>query len=217
MKVLKMILILTLLMSGCSNSVAALEIVEPAEGQQYEIGSAIRIVVKPGAGEKWAKVGIGFTEIPYSVFTGAFVGEYKISNDTQPGEIELKISAISETNQIVELKRKIRIVLPSNVVLKGISVDPTFILLKKLPEGSDPNDIRISETESIGVGGMYSDGIERELKSSASGTTYTSSDETVVKVDKEGKVTAQGVGNAKITVKNGNFTATVDVIVKPYQ
>jgi hypothetical protein len=112
---------------------------------------------------------------------------------------------------------EISVVLPITVVLTGISVDPAPLLLKKHSEGSDPNDIRISETRHIGVGGIYSDGIERYISDASDGTTYTSSDEKVVTVDSEGNLKAQGIGDATITVKNGKFSAIVKVTVDPYE
>ena len=117
----------------------------------------------------------------------------------------------------IEKKLQILVVLPSNIVLTGISVDQTFILLQKMPAGSDANKIRAFETANIGVGGMYSDGVERGLTSPAKGTTYTSSNEKVVTVDTEGNIKAQGLGTAKIIVRNGKYTATVDVVVKAYK
>lgn len=112
---------------------------------------------------------------------------------------------------------EISVVLPTTVVLTGISVDPAPIFLKKLPEGSDPNDIRIAETEYISVGGIYSDGVKRNISDASDGTTYTSSDEKVVTVDSEGNLKAQGIGKTTITVRNGKFSATVKVTVDPYE
>jgi hypothetical protein len=89
--------------------------------------------------------------------------------------------------------------------------------LKKLLLGSDPNDVRISETESIGVGGTYSDGVERNITASSKGTTCASSDAKIVTVDADGNVTAQGIGDATINVRNGKYSATVKVVVKPYK
>ena len=45
-------------------------------------------------------------------------------------------------------------------------------------------------------------------------TVYTSSDESVLKVNKKGKVTAVGPGTAKITVKTGRFFKYYDVFVR---
>lgn len=59
--------------------------------------------------------------------------------------------------------------------------------------------------------GVYSDGVNRNITASASGTTYQSSNEKIVTVSPEGRVTARGLGAAKITVKNGNYSSIVDI------
>ena len=91
--------------------------------------------------------------------------------------------------------------------------------------------VRNEEVPVVKVTGVSLDKILAELKinesvelkatiSPADATnkevTWTSSDEKIVKVDANGKVTAVGEGNATITVttKDGNFNATCEVIVK---
>jgi hypothetical protein len=49
------------------------------------------------------------------------------------------------------------------------------------------------------------------------GTTYSSSDGKIVKIDSEGKVTPQEIGKATITARNGKFSANVTVFVEPYK
>jgi hypothetical protein len=99
----------------------------------------------------------------------------------------------------------ILIALPSNVTLQGISIDDSQ---EKMFFFS------IGDSTKLGVGGLFSDGVERDVSSSLMGTTYRSSDEKVATADANGLVTARGVGRAKITVKNGKFEETVDAIVK---
>jgi hypothetical protein len=89
--------------------------------------------------------------------------------------------------------------------------------IRKVPQGSNLVDVSKIETRQLGVAGIYSDGVSRQLTSSAMGTTYTSSDEKVTTVSPEGKATAQGLGTATITVRNGKYSATVKVVVKPYE
>jgi len=132
------------------------------------------------------------------------------------GIITFYVRAYDKSGQETELKRSLLVKLPPNVVLQSIIVDD-YKTLFKLPMGSSPEEMQRIESRQLRVKGMYSDGVKRKLTSSASGTTYTSSDETIVKVDKEGKVTAQGIGKAKITIRNGSYSATVDVVVKPYK
>jgi hypothetical protein len=69
---------------------------------------------------------------------------------------------------------------------------------------SQPNDIltAVGGTDEIYVAGNYSGGLTLDLTSSASGTTYTSSNTNVLTVDTEGNVTATGFGTAVVTVAN---------------
>jgi hypothetical protein len=116
-----------------------------------------------------------------------------------------------------EAEVEINVVLPAGVVVKSISVDPKPIYLYKLPPDSDPDDVRVFERRGIGVGGVYTDGVKRNIAASTDGTTYASSNEQIVKVSAEGVVTAQGVGAATITVRNGPHSAEVKVEVDPYK
>jgi pimeloyl-ACP methyl ester carboxylesterase len=65
----------------------------------------------------------------------------------------------------------------------------------------------VGATERIDVIGNYSGGIQRDLSSSAAGTTYKSSNTSVITVDSEGHVTAAGFGTASVTVANDGVTA----------
>jgi len=69
---------------------------------------------------------------------------------------------------------------------------------------SQPNDIltAVGGTDEIYVAGSYPGGLTLDLTSSASGTTYTSSNIKVLTVDTEGNVTATGFGTAVVTVAN---------------
>jgi len=194
-------------------------IIEPKTGAVYYPGDNVVIKAEPSLGENIQgvffavpKMGKGTTDF-YPPYEFAFT----IDSDFIGTENIIAIAKMVDGTGI-EAEVQIKVILPSNITLQGIKINPDdFILLKKLPPGSDSNKVRAYETTSIGVFGIYSDGVKREeITSSVSGTTYTSSDENIVKVDKEGKVTAQGIGKAKITVRNGSYSAVVDVIVKPY-
>lgn len=137
--------------------------------------------------------------------------EFKIDEDFI-GTLTIVADGKLVDNRHVEARVQIGVVLPPSVTLKSIKVYPEIMFLFKLPSGSDPNRIRIAEAEDLGVSGVYSDGIEREI--TTAGTTYTSSDEKIATVTADGEVKAQGVGTATITVKNGDIKATVKVIVK---
>jgi hypothetical protein len=170
--------------------------------------------VKPQPGEKWKGVAAAFEALSFDKTLGAYVGRFPVPARAQLGPREIMITALSNEDEEVKLKRNIVIVLPSNIKLQKLLVDTDPIIMTKLPPGEDPNMIRVFETEKLGVGGMYSDGVERDTSSAASGTTYQSSDEKVVKIDPNGNITAVSPGTAVITIRNGDQSAKVKVIVK---
>ncbi|MEO5657202.1 MAG: Ig-like domain-containing protein [Nitrospiria bacterium] len=94
---------------------------------------------------------------------------------------------------------------------------PSFITLKSLRVRDDQRMefIRVSRTRTLYVYGQFSDGIERQVSSSALGTTYQSTDATIATVDSEGMIAAKSVGKTTITVKNGSAQLKVEVHVLP--
>lgn len=215
----KILIMCVLCLNGCfSSPVSGFAIVEPKTATTYHPGDIITIRAVEGSDEKPKVVWLYSTNTHYSeLFT---VEPYKYSFEIPKrftGTDTLVAVAKYADGTIIEKEVEINVVLPVDLVLESINAEPQFILLKKLPPESDPNDARIAETESIGVGGLYSDGVRRYIASSVDGTIYTSSNENIVTVSSEGEVTAQGVGAAIITVRNGKFSAHVDVVVKPHK
>ncbi len=194
------------------------EIVTPMPGAVYHPGDKVTFRVAAGADETMRDVFLESLHMSYGdiVTTPPFEINFVIPKE-YTGKDMLLADATMVDGRAVKSSVEINVVLPAGVVVKSISAAPTFILLKKLPPGSDANDIRIAETESIGVGGMYSDNVERNITASTDGTTYSSTNEQIVTVNAEGDVTAQGVGFSIITVKNGPHTAEVKVKVVPYR
>lgn len=206
------VLLILLLMLGIQN-VLAIEITEPTEDAKFEIGTTIRIIVKPQPGENWNAVYFGFDALTYDAIQNVFTRELTIKNNMKIGYSTLKVLAI-KNGQETELTRRVEIVLPTNVKLTSIDVYPSSVFLTKLPQGSDPKRIIALETENLSIAGVYSDGVRREISSSPPDTTYVCSNESVVTVDSNGKLTAQGVGTANITVKVGDLKALIRVNVK---
>jgi len=132
------------------------------------------------------------------------VGPYDV------GDLEFDIIALSKDGQVsstIELHLKSS--LSPNVKLQSILLDPRQGSLYLEPE--------IARTKQLGVGGIFSDGVQRSIKGSAFGNTYKSNNEKAVTVDSEGVLHAVSEGKAIVTVKNGDKTAqiTVNVYSKP--
>lgn len=189
----------------------------PIEGQQVDAGSWITVVVKPAPGEQWENFIVGFKPFEYDSVNKEYKLSIQVPNDVLGYRDDLRVYGLDKSGNEVELKRGVFVKLPPNVVLKSILPNKDYMLLYKLPAGSDPGDVKRIESRQLTVKGVYSDGVKRNITASAHGTTYTSSNENIVTVSPEGKVTAQGLGEAKIIVKNGTYSAKVEIDVKPYR
>jgi len=215
------VVMLIMLLFSCYSTpaVSGFTIVEPKNGSTFHPGDTITLRAMAAPDEKPALVFLRaikmttqsrlMSEMPYGL-------TFTIPT-TFTGKDTLAATAKFADGTIIEKEVQIQVVLPSNVVLTGISASPTYILFQKMPPGSDPIKVSAYETESVAVGGIYSDGVKREITAATSGTTYNSSDEKVVTVSPEGDIAAQGLGTATITVRNGKYSATVKVVVKPYK
>jgi hypothetical protein len=194
------------------------QITEPKAGSIFYPGDLVQVRTDINTGENIEGVFFTVPEIDKGIgdLLRPYEYDFIIDRDYIGTATILAIARLSD-GKGVQSEVKIKVVLPANVTLKSIDVDPNPVFLYKMPLNSDPNDIRIFETKSLGVGGMYSDGAERGIASASNGTTYASSNEKVVTVSPNGKVTAQSIGAAKIMVRNGKFSADVEVIVDPYK
>ncbi len=197
----------------------ALSITSPQEGAEVYAGAKLQVIVKPAPGEKWEKVILVIFPMSYNPLTNQYKEDIEIPKNVS-GNISFDVLAVDKSGNEIELKRTLFVKFPPNVVLQSIVASHAgddFVSLRKMPPDSNPVEVERYETRQLSVHGRYSDNVNRELTPSSSGTTYTSSNEQVVTVSAEGKLTAKGIGRAKITVRNGQYSAVVDVVVKPYK
>jgi len=184
----------------------------PQEGLKVEAGSAIQVTVDPeGAGPLVGVLfdaagggqGFGgdFDVLPPYTWTLKIPKEYVGS---------LTVSAAGQvlgqkTGQPPQAKVTIMVMLPAATTLKRLRVD------------NDQEDLflRPGMQMKIYVYGQYSDGVERPISSTDMGTTYTISDEKVIAIDSNGRVSALSPGKAQITVRNGTQALIIHVTVKP--
>jgi len=213
----RLIVICSLLLLGFE-SASALQMLSPKEGESVYAGSDLTIIVKPDAGESFKAVATtSFEPLIYDPLKNEYRIKIKVPQHLIGVIDDLIVIGVDMAGNEIELKRNIFVKLQPNVVLQSISLSNEIMAIRKVPQGSNIIDPAKIETRQLGVAGIYSDGVSRQLASSAMGTTYISSDEKIATVSPEGKVTAQGVGTATITVRNGKYSTTVKVIVKPYK
>lgn len=216
MVLLRNLLITCIAFVSFCQTALALQIVSPTEGEVFYAGSEINLIVKPDIGEEWEYVNYSMSILSYNTSSNEYRTKLRIPADFV-GYEKLSVIGLDKFGKETEVIRNILVKLPPNVVLRSILINKDFMLLYKLPAGSPPENMQRIESRRLTVKGIYSDGVKRDITVSASGTTYSSSNDRIVRVSPDGEVTAQALGEAKITVKNGNYSAQVDVVVKPHR
>jgi hypothetical protein len=108
------------------------------------------------------------------------------------------------TDPVPQAEVTVRVVLPPSIILQGLQVH----------EDQETLFMRVGAKEKIYLYGQFSDGVKRNISSSATGTMYQTSDARIATVDTEGLVTAIAPGKAVIITKNGNRQIQIGVQIK---
>jgi hypothetical protein len=177
-------------------------ITSPAPNQTFAPGDTVHVVVQVDASASaagvmvWSEIGIAGKQTP------PFELDMAIP-DTFAGPGQLVPGAIGGSGASLEGAAVPFVVIPRAAPQK-IVVDDYIALV--LPEAAD------ARKRIIPIG-VYAGGVERDLRSPALGTTYTSSDPSVVTVAADGVLTAVAAGTATITTQHRGVKAftTVDV------
>lgn len=207
------IIILILVSFLFPNLVSALTIISPKQGTQILTGTSVKVQVRADAGEQLSEVKMLLAEdedFQWNPLTGFYEKTIK-SSVKKPGPKKIQVTAMDNQGNVYQAEVEVIVILPPSVTLQGIKVERTRLYLTKVPEGT--KGAHFYETKRLRVKGQYSDGVERDVSNSATGTTYISSDEKITTVDTTGLVTAVGTGKAQITIKNGDKQVIIDVAV----
>ena len=172
---------------------ARVHIVSPIEGQQFAPGDKVSIVVDvaPSLRATDGSVGLaGLGSLKGKGFSGTrFTADFVIP-DYFAGPLMLWPDVwAGKTVLGPKVRIKVRPLTPPKQ-LRVLNHYYHFSLPRPYPE-------------HLSVKGRYAKDLERDLSSSASGTTYTSSNASVVSVDREGVCTVIANGLAVIAIENG--------------
>jgi pimeloyl-ACP methyl ester carboxylesterase len=170
-----------------------IQVVTPTNGQVFAPGAAVSATVSISPALKASYVSLAVYGLLGVEGTGYNGSSYQASftiPDAMAGPLQL-VPQITDSggNTILGLTTT-------------IAVRPTTPPLSLAL--SQANDVltSVGDTDRIHVAGSYPGDITRDLTSSASGTTYKSSNTSIVTVDTEGNVKAIGFGRAVVTVAN---------------
>ncbi len=185
----------------------AVEIVSPKDGEVVPIGSELVIQVQPSPGDDIVRVYLSHSEeaMKYNDQTGFFEQRIKLRGDTL-GPVPVEVTGINSKGVTSTAQVMVHVNLPP--VLPLISLRIHAEQRKLVLEG-------IGEKRALQVIGEFPDGTVRIISKSVFGTTYQGRNDQVVTVDANGVVTAVGVGETTIVVRNGDMETQAKVVVRP--
>ena len=186
--------------------VFAVEIVSPKNGAELPIGSEVTIQVQPTPGDDIVRVYLAGSEDPmrYNDQTGYFEQRLKLRGDAW-GSIPLEVVSINSKGVVSTTEIQVNVKLPP--VLPLISLRIHAEQRKLVLEG-------LGDRQNLQVIGEFPDGTVRIISATVYGTTYLSRNSQVATVDANGWVTAIGLGETTIVVRNGDKETQARVVVK---
>ena len=177
------------------------QVISPANGQVFAPGDTVNATVQITPP---LLVNAGFLAVPapgLGVITGTnyngsqYQASFVIPSD-YAGPLVLTPDIVDSNNNPIE------------GVGISISVSPkTAPLSLTLVAGTFNHLLSATATTRVYVTGNYANGVQLDLTSSVTGTTYTSSNNQVLTVDHEGNVQAKAFGTAVVTVQNSGLKA----------
>jgi Big-like domain-containing protein len=184
----------------------AVEIVSPKNGAELPIGSEVIIQVQPTPGDDIVRVYLAGSEEPmkYNDQTGYFEQRVKLRGDAL-GSIPLEVVSINSQGAVSTSEIQVNVKLPP--VLPLISLRIHAEQRKLVLEG-------LGERQNLQVIGEFPDGTVRIISATVYGTTYLSRDSHVATVDVNGWVTAVGLGETTIVVRNGDKETQARIVVR---
>ena len=177
------------------------QVVSPSNGQQFSPGDTVDVTVKLTpplhANAGWLAVGApGLGILQGTHYNGSSYQVSFVIPESYAGSLLLTPDIIDSSGNPVEGVGVTITVKPKSA--------PTRLSLES---GQYNHLLSASEDAHIYVSGKDSNGVDRNLTTSVTGTTYTSSNDQVLSVDKEGNVQVHGFGTAVVTVENSGQKA----------
>lgn len=180
--------------------ISGLVITQPQPNTVVTAGQSLTVTVEPTDGFVPVRVLIVTDFLAKRVEQAPFSLTFQVPPDLT-GAFTISAYAFDSVgNLAVAPKIPVQVLVPAT--LTGISVEPKKLYLYSY-------DLK----EQLRVSGIYADDIQRDVRSTALGTTYTVSDTSIATVDGEGVVSGLAPGKTTIKVMNGQHSSNVEVEV----
>ena len=184
----------------------AVEIVSPKDGDIVPIGAEIVIQVQPSPGDDIDRAYLAQSDehMKHNSQTGFFEQKIKLRGDSL-GPIAIEVWSRNSQGIASTARVTIHVNLPPVLPLISLRIhaEQRRMVLEEVGEKRD-----------LQVIGEFPDGTVRFVSRSALGTTYQSRNEEVATVDANGAVTAVGIGETTIVVRNGDKETQSRVLVR---
>jgi pimeloyl-ACP methyl ester carboxylesterase len=180
--------------------VEGLTITTPADGASASAGTTISVTVEPVAGANVEQVLLIGPNTAISDTVAPFVFNLLVP-DEAVGAFPLSAFGQNSGGDLFT----------ANVVNLQVTPEAMLDSLTLVPQ--DTILFAVGESRNLSVLGLFSDAIVRDVTDGATGTAYLTSDPTIVTVDTDGLITAQGPGTATIIARNGQVQNSISVIV----
>ncbi len=193
-----------LVLAGCALLFAgraeALRIVQPAAGTVVKPGEMVTVRAALDPGELATEAGVlsdgALTPVP--IAGGFFEAPVRIPIAGVGEEILVAYAVLSGGGAVM--------------ARLSVTIDPGP--LRGLVISVPPMFVAAGQTAPTQVRGVFMDGVARDLSAADLGTTYESSDPSVLGVSPGGVVQARTSGKATLTVKSRGETETAEITVK---
>jgi hypothetical protein len=179
----------------------SLAITSPAPGVVVEPGQQITVAAQATNGFAPVMVLIVAPSQSAQLSASPFSTSLTIPSNTAG---PFTIGAFGRDGTGTILSDQVTIQVSPTATVTGIAVNPLVFNVSGLGGGS----------QQITVTGTYSDGVSRNVTSSATGTTYQSDTPSVATVDANGLIQAVGMGAANLSVANSGQSVTIPVAVR---
>lgn len=180
----------------------------PAQGAIARPGSWITVKVRldPSLKARSVSLLVGTWEELISIVDEEPPFELALPIDRKwSGPLRIMCSVLSKREKLIGSGELVINVVPSELPVSIAATDPVYMVASAATD---------SPRQHINVRGTYADGTVRDVARQDLGTSFHSSDPSVVAVDEEGYLTAGVPGSAVVTVKNGHLSERVPVHVQ---
>jgi len=178
----------------------ALHVVSPAPGTVVKPGDLVDLVLALDPGEASTNVGVMSDGQAVQAMQDGPVwrGKVRIATETVGGDLLVGYAVLTG----------------GGVAFADVQVTVDAGAVRSLFLDVPLKFTHAGETAGVEVRGLFVDNVLRDLSDPALGTTYSSSDSTVLAVDAGGVVQARSSGDAVLTVTSGGHEVTAKIQVR---